>query len=210
MTWTPHSWRSLPNKQAPTYPDPAELERAEADLRVSPPLIFAGEARALKVVLGKVALGEAFLLQGGDCAESFAEFHANAVRDTVKVMLQMAVVLSYAGGIPVVKLARMAGQFAKPRSANTETINGVELPSFRGHIVNDIAFDAQARVADPARMIQAYHQSTSTLNLVRAFTKGGFADLSRVAAWNQEFVGSSPEGQRYGVVAEEIDRKSVV
>ena len=205
MTWTPHSWRSLPNKQAPTYPDPAELERAEADLRVSPPLIFAGEARALKVVLGKVALGEAFLLQGGDCAESFAEFHANAVRDTVKVMLQMAVVLSYAGGMPVVKLARMAGQFAKPRSADTETVDGVTLPSYRGDIVNGDAFTAAARVPDPGRMARAYNQSAITLNLLRAFAQGGFADLRLVRQWNQEFVAASPQGERYAALARRID-----
>ena len=149
--WTPQDWRACPIAQAPHYPDAAALDAVEAELGSSPPLIFAGEARALKAQLARVAAGEAFLLQGGDCAESFAEFHANALRDTLKVLLQMAVVLSYAAAVPVVKVARMAGQFAKPRSQPTETIDGVTLPSYRGDIVNDIAFDAAARVPDPAR-----------------------------------------------------------
>ena len=195
--WTPNDWRTCPIAQAPSYPGEAALEAVEAELRGSPPLIFAGEARELKAQLARVADGEAFLLQGGDCAESFAEFHANALRDTVKVLLQMAVVLSYAGGVPVVKVARMAGQFAKPRSQPTETIDGVTLPSYRGDIVNDIAFDAAARAPDPMRMLRAYHQSAITLNLLRAFTQGGFADLARVQQWNQAFVRVSPLGERY-------------
>jgi 3-deoxy-7-phosphoheptulonate synthase len=204
MTWTPQSWRDRPIRQAPTYPDAAALERAEADLRVSPPLIFAGEARALKAALAKVASGEAFLLQGGDCAESFSEFHANAVRDTVKVMLQMAVVLSYAGAMPVVKLARMAGQFAKPRSSDNETINALTLPSYRGDIINGDAFTVASRVPDPARMGRAYSQSAITLNLLRAFAQGGFADLRLVQQWNQEFVAASPQGERYTALSRRI------
>jgi len=202
--WTPNDWRTCPIAQAPSYPDQASLEAAEAELHASPPLIFAGEARALKAQLARVADGEAFLLQGGDCAESFAEFHANALRDTVKVLLQMAVVLSYAGGVPVVKLARMAGQFAKPRSQPTEAIDGVILPSYRGDIVNDIAFNAEARTPDPARMLRAYNQSAITLNLLRAFTQGGFADLARVHQWNQAFVAASPLGARYSDLSHRI------
>jgi 3-deoxy-7-phosphoheptulonate synthase len=171
-----------------------------------PPLVFAGEARSLTADLGKVANGEAFLLQAGDCAESFDAFSADSIRDKLKVILQMAVVLMYSSGVPVVKVGRIAGQFAKPRSSGTETIDGVELPSFRGHMVNDIDFTAAARTADPERLITAYQQSASTLNLVRAFTKGGFGDLSRVHAWNQEFVASSAEGQRYEEVAAGIER----
>jgi 3-deoxy-7-phosphoheptulonate synthase len=171
-----------------------------------PPLVFAGEARSLTSDLAKVANGEAFLLQAGDCAESFDSFSADSIRDKLKVILQMAVVLMYSSGVPVVKVGRIAGQFAKPRSSGTETIDGVELPSFRGHMVNDIDFTPSARVADPERLITAYQQSASTLNLVRAFTKGGFGDLSRVHAWNQEFVASSAEGQRYEEVAAGIER----
>jgi 3-deoxy-7-phosphoheptulonate synthase len=179
MSWSPQGWRACPAAQAPRYPDPAALAAAETELRIAPPLIFAGEARALKAQLARAAAGEAFLLQGGDCAESFAEFHANSLRDTVKVLLQMAVVLSYAAAAPVVKVARTAGQFAKPRSQPSETIGGVTLPSYRGDIVNDIAFDAAARAPDPGRMLRAYNQSAVTLNLLRAFTQGGFADLAR-------------------------------
>ena len=202
--WTPQDWRACPIAQAPHYPDAAALDTVEAELGSSPPLIFAGEARALKAQLGRVAAGEAFLLQGGDCAESFAEFHANALRDTLKVLLQMAVVLSYAAAVPVVKVTRMAGQFAKPRSQPTETIDGVTLPSYRGDIVNDIAFDAAARVPDPARMLRAYNQSAITLNLLRAFTQGGFADLARVQQWNQAFIASSPQGERYAEICGRI------
>ena len=195
--WTPQDWRACPIAQAPDYPDAAALAVAEAELRDSPPLIFAGEARALRAQLARAASGEAFLLQAGDCAESFAEFHANTLRDTLKVVLQMAVVLSYAAAVPVVKVTRMAGQFAKLRSQPTETVGGVTLPSYRGDIVNDIAFDAAARVPDPIRMLRAYNQSAITLNLLRAFTQGGFADLTRVQQWNQAFVAASPQGERY-------------
>ena len=203
--WQPTNWRACPIAQAPAYPNADALAAAEAELRTSPPLIFAGEARALKAQLARVARGDGFLLQGGDCAESFAEFHANALRDTVKVLLQMAVVLSYAGGVPVVKVARMAGQFAKPRSQPTESIDGVTLPSYRGDIVNDIAFDAAARTPDPARMLRAYNQSAITLNLLRAFTQGGFADLARVHQWNQAFVAASPQGERYRDMSRRIE-----
>ena len=171
-----------------------------------PPLVFAGEARNLTQRLAQVANGEAFLLQAGDCAESFDAFSADAIRDKLKLILQMAVVLMYSAGVPVVKVGRIAGQFGKPRSSPTETINGVELPSFRGHIVNDIAFDEAARRPDPERMLTAYQQSAATLNLLRAFTNGGFGDLSRVHAWNQEFVATSNEGRTYEAMADEIDR----
>jgi 3-deoxy-7-phosphoheptulonate synthase len=171
-----------------------------------PPLVFAGEARDLTAQLAAVADGKAFLLQAGDCAESFESFSADDIRDKLRVILQMAVVLTYSSGVPTVKVGRIAGQFAKPRSAPTEQVDGTELPSFRGHLVNDAAFTAAARAAQPERLVQAYHQSASTLNLLRAFTKGGFADLARVHVWNQEFVASSREGRRYERVADEIDR----
>jgi 3-deoxy-7-phosphoheptulonate synthase len=204
--WTPSSWRSRDVVQQPDWTDLAALDDVVKRLRSMPPLVFAGEARSLTADLGKVANGEAFLLQAGDCAESFDAFSADSIRDKLKVILQMAVVLMYSSGVPVVKVGRIAGQFAKPRSSGTETIDGVELPSFRGHMVNDIDFTSAARVADPERLITAYQQSASTLNLVRAFTKGGFGDLSRVHAWNQEFVASSAEGQRYEEVAAGIER----
>ena len=171
-----------------------------------PPLVFAGEARSLTEALAGVTEGRGFVLQAGDCAESFDAFSANAIRDKLKVILQMAVVLTYGSGVPTVKIGRIAGQFAKPRSSPTETRDGVELPSFRGDMVNDFAFDAAARRPDPARLVQAYHQATSTLNLLRAFAKGGFADLSSVHAWNLEYVDASPEGRRYDALASEIDR----
>ncbi|MEX1217558.1 MAG: 3-deoxy-7-phosphoheptulonate synthase class II [Acidimicrobiales bacterium] len=204
--WSPSSWRSRNVVQQPEWSDPAVLGEVVKRLGSMPPLVFAGEARRLTTELAKVAKGEAFLLQAGDCAESFDAFSADAIRDKLKVILQMAVVLMYSSGVPVVKIGRIAGQFAKPRSAGTESINGVELPSFRGHMVNDIAFTPESRAADPERLITAYQQSASTLNLVRAFTKGGFGDLSRVHAWNQEFVTSSAEGQRYEEVAAGIER----
>jgi 3-deoxy-7-phosphoheptulonate synthase len=204
-TWTPSSWRERPAAQQPEWPDTAALDGVVKSLSTMPPLVFAGEARRLTADLAKVAAGEAFLLQAGDCAESFDAFSADAIRDKLKVILQMAVVLTYSAGVPLVKVGRIAGQFAKPRSANTETVDGLELPSFRGHMVNDISFTGAARAADPERLLTAYHQSASTLNLLRAFTKGGFADLSRVHAWNQQFVASSSEGQRYEEVATGID-----
>jgi 3-deoxy-7-phosphoheptulonate synthase len=204
-SWSPADWRAHPARQLPTYPDAAALAAVEDELRALPPLIFAGEARALKARLADVATGRGFLLLGGDCAESFGEFHANAVRDTVKVLLQMAVVLSYAAAAPVVKVARMAGQFAKPRSAPTETVGGITLPAYRGDIINDAGFTAASRRPDPARMLRAYHQSAVTLNLLRAFAQGGFADLRRVQQWNQDFVAASPEGARYAGLATRIE-----
>ncbi len=204
--WTPSSWQHRPARQQPEWPDADGVDRALKTISSFPPLVFAGEARSLQAALGQVAAGDAFLLQAGDCAESFEEFSADNIREKLRVILQMAVVLTYSMGVPVVKVGRIAGQFAKPRSSATERQGDVELPSFRGHIVNGSPFAADARRADPDRLVQAYHQSASTLNLVRAFTKGGFADLNRVHAWNQEFVSSSPEGRRYEQLAAEIDR----
>jgi 3-deoxy-7-phosphoheptulonate synthase len=204
--WSPSSWRAKLAAQQPPWPDEAGLDRALKHLGSLPPLVFAGEARALTAQLAQVAEGRAFLLQAGDCAESFDAFSADAIRDKLKVILQMAVVLTYSTGVPTLKVGRIAGQFAKPRSSSVEVVDGVELPSFRGHMVNDVAPTAAARQPDPERLVQAYHQSAATLNLLRAFTKGGFADLSRVHQWNQEFVASSPEGRRYDRVADEIDR----
>jgi 3-deoxy-7-phosphoheptulonate synthase len=205
-TWNPASWRHRPAAQQPDWPDPHLLEQSLKTLSTLPPLVFAGEARALRRSLADVAAGEAFFLQAGDCAESFYDFTADSIRDKLKVILQMAVVLTYGAGVPVVKLGRIAGQFAKPRSSATETVDGVDLPSFRGHIVNDDAFTEAARMPDPTRLLTAYHQSASTLNLLRAFTKGGFADLSQVHMWNQEFVASSPGGRHYEAIAAEIER----
>jgi len=206
QAWAPDSWRLRPAAQQPVWPDDAELKRVHEQLSSLPPLVFAGEARRLTSALGDAAEGRAFLLQAGDCAESFSDFTADGIRDKLRVILQMAVVLTYGAGVPVVKLGRIAGQFAKPRSSATETRDGVELPSFRGHIVNDPGFSAEARQADPNRLVDAYHQSASALNLLRAFTKGGFADLTQVHAWNQEFVAASPEGENYELIAGEIDR----
>ena len=206
MTWTPSSWQDAPIKQQPTWPDAGAYDAALKQVASMPPLVFAGEARSLQSNLAKVAAGNAFLLQAGDCAESFEEFSADNIREKLRVILQMAIVLTYSMGVPVVKVGRMAGQFAKPRSADTEIIGDLELPSFRGHIVNDPAPTAAARIPDPERLVSAYHQSASTLNLLRAFTKGGFAALDRVHAWNQEFVASSAEGRRYDQLAAEIDR----
>lgn len=204
--WSPQSWRGREARQQPDWPDEGRLDAALKTLGTFPPLVFAGESRRLTDALGGVAEGNAFLLQAGDCAESFEAFSADSIRERLKVILQMAVVLTYSAGVPVVKVGRLAGQFAKPRSAATETVDGVELPSFRGHLVNDIGFTAAARTPDPERLVQAYHQSSSTLNLVRAFSTGGFADLSRVHQWNQEFVAASPQGRRYERLASEIDR----
>lgn len=204
--WTPESWRARPAGQQPDWPDAGALEAALTELRTLPPLVFAGEARQLNENLAAVARGEGFLLHAGDCAESFDVFSADAIRDKLKVILQMAVVLTYSTGVPTVKVGRIAGQFAKPRSSATETRDGVELPSFRGDMVNEFAFDAAARVPDPRRLVQGYQQAAATLNLLRAFTKGGFADLNRVHAWNLEYVASSTEGRTYEELAQEIDR----
>ncbi len=204
--WTPSSWQSHTAGQQPDWPDEGDLDRALKQIAGFPPLVFAGEARSLQASLGQVAAGNAFLLQAGDCAESFEEFSAINIREKLRVILQMAVVLTYSLGVPVVKVGRIAGQFAKPRSTPYEQVGDLQLPSFRGHIVNDPMATEAARTPNPERLVQAYHQSASTLNLVRAFTKGGFADLGRVHAWTQEFVASSPEGRRYEQIASEIDR----
>ncbi len=202
--WAPDSWRSKPVVQIPDYPDARALVDVEAQLATFPPLVFAGEARNLKKALGRVAAGEAFLLQGGDCAESFAEHGANHLRDFFRVFLQMAVVLTYAGAVPVVKLGRIAGQFAKPRSSPTEKVGDVELPSYRGDIVNDIAFTATARTPDPQRQLMAYRQSAATLNLLRAFATGGFANLASVHQWMLGFLKDSPQSRRYKELADRI------
>ena len=201
--WTKAGWRSKPRVQMPDYPDQAALQRVEAQLAKYPPLVFAGEARKLKRALGEVAEGRAFLLQGGDCAESFAEFGADNIRDTLKVILQMAVVLTWGAKLPVVKVGRMAGQFAKPRSAGTETIGGVELPSYRGDIINGFDFTAAARVPDAGRMLQAYTQSAASLNLLRAFTTGGYADIHRVHAFTSRFTDES-NAERYREISNRI------
>src|SRR5438094_590829 len=202
--WSPQSWRNLPIRQVPGYADEAALAGVEETLHRFPPLVFAGEARRLQDRLADVVVGKAFLLQGGDCAESFAEFHPNNIRDTFRVLLQMAVVLTFGAACPVVKVGRLAGQFAKPRSSDTETQNGVTLPSYRGDIINGLEFEAAAREPDPQRMVQAYSQSAATLNLLRAFAQGGYADLHRVHAWNQDFVESSPQGERYRALADRL------
>jgi 3-deoxy-7-phosphoheptulonate synthase len=203
--WSPASWRAKPAKHIPEdYPDLAELSRVEASLRKMPPLVFAGEARRLKSLLGDVAAGKAFLLQGGDCAESFKEFAADNIRDTFRLILQMAVVLTFAGGKPIVKVGRMAGQFGKPRSSPVETINGVELPSYRGDNINGMDFTAESRIPDPQRLMQAYGQSSATLNLLRAFAGGGYADLYNIHRWTLGFVQDSPQGARYRELSEKI------
>jgi 3-deoxy-7-phosphoheptulonate synthase len=204
--WHPGSWRARPAAQQPPWPDRDAYGEALAELARQPPLVFAGEARRLTRALAAVAQGKAFLLQAGDCAESFDDFSADGIRDKLKVILQMAVVLTYGSGVPVVKVGRIAGQFAKPRSAETERVGGVELPVFRGHMINDDVQTASGRVPDPGRMLRAYHQSASTLNLLRAFTKGGFADLAQVHSWNLEFLATSAEGRRFEAIAQEIDR----
>ncbi|MFZ5930575.1 MAG: class II 3-deoxy-7-phosphoheptulonate synthase [Pseudomonadota bacterium] len=202
--WTPQSWRSKPAVQMPNYPDLKALAGVEAQLRAHPPLVFAGEARNLKDDLAAVSRGAAFLLQGGDCAESFAEFRADNIRDMFRVLLQMAVVLTFGAKCPVVKLGRMAGQFAKPRSADMEVVGGVELPSYRGDIINGMDFESKARIPDPERMLKAYGQAAATLNLLRAFAGGGYADLHHVARWNLDFVADSPASKRYHAIAEQI------
>ena len=201
--WSKSSWRSLPRIQMPDYPDQDALNSVEAQLSRYPVLVFAGEARRLRKHLAAAGRGDAFLLQGGDCAESFAAFKGDAIRDTFKVMLQMAMVLTYGAKVPVVKVGRMAGQFAKPRSAPTETIDGVELPSYRGDIINELAFTPEARIPDPAKMLQAYTQAAGTLNLLRAFSTGGYADVHQVHGWTLGFTGA-PEAAKYREMAERI------
>jgi 3-deoxy-7-phosphoheptulonate synthase len=202
--WTPTSWQAHEARQMPHYPDADALTRATDTLSKFPPLVFAGEARDLTTDLARVAEGKAFLLQGGDCAESFAEFHPDNIRDTFRVILQMAVVMTFASKLPTVKLGRMAGQFAKPRSGDFEELNGVSLPSYRGDIVNDIAFEASGRAPDPQRMVQAYNQSAATLNLLRAFSNGGYANLHQVHAWTHDFMGRSPWTKQYRDIADRI------
>lgn len=202
--WTPRSWRSKPVRQVPNYPDSQKVLAVEKQLHRYPPLVFAGEARELKQELADVAEGKAFLLQGGDCAESFAEHEADTIRDFFRVFLQMAVVLTFGAAKPVVKVGRIAGQFAKPRSSDTEVQNGVELPSYRGDIINGIGFDEQSRIPDPERMAMVYRQSAATLNLLRAFAQGGYANLENVHRWMLGFVGDSPQGERYETLARRI------
>ena len=204
QTWKPDSWRSKPILQVPDYPDSEVLAQVEARLHSFPPLVFAGEARDLKQHLAAVSRGEAFLLQGGDCAESFAEHGADNIRDFFRVFLQMAVVLTFAATKPVVKIGRIAGQFAKPRSSPDETLEGVTLPSYRGDIINGIEFDEKSRVPDPERQIMAYRQSAATLNLLRAFAQGGYANLEHVHEWMLGFVEDSPQSERYRQLADRL------
>jgi 3-deoxy-7-phosphoheptulonate synthase len=203
--WKPDNWRAYPIRQVPDYPDQDALQAVEAELGGMPPLVFAGEARRLRQQLAEVAEGRGFLLQGGDCAESFAEFSANNIRDSFKVLLQMAIVLTFGAGCPVVKVGRMAGQFAKPRSEPDEVKGDVSLPSYRGDIINGIEFNSESRIPDPRRMMKAYNQSSATLNLIRAFAQGGFADLHQVHQWNLDFVADSPAGERYLEMSARID-----
>jgi len=203
-TWNPSSWRDFPIKQQPTYNDLEKLKKVENELSSYPPLIFAGEALSLKNQLADVVNGKAFLLQGGDCAESFTSFNANNIKDLFKVMMQMAVVLTFSGGCPVVKVGRVAGQFAKPRSADFEEINGISLPSYRGDIINDIDFTEKARNPKSKRLLKAYNQSAATMNLLRAFSRGGMADLNSVQSWNLDFVKDNELGSKYEQMADKI------
>ncbi|MGE0407867.1 MAG: class II 3-deoxy-7-phosphoheptulonate synthase [Amphiplicatus sp.] len=205
MSWSPESWKMRPAKHVPAdYPDPAALAAVEKELAGYPPLVFAGEVRTLRAKLAAVSRGEAFLLQGGDCAESFKEFHPNNIRDTFRVLLQMAVALTFGAAMPVVKVGRIAGQFAKPRSEPTETRDGLTLPSYRGDNINAMEFDVRARAPDPQRLLKAYGQAAATLNLIRAFATGGYADLHNVHRWNLEFVSDNPQGDRYRILADKI------
>ncbi|RZQ53931.1 3-deoxy-7-phosphoheptulonate synthase class II [Pseudoalteromonas phenolica] len=202
--WNPNSWRDFPIVQQPEYPDQAQLKQIEKQLNSAPPLVFAEETRSLYKNLADVCEGKAFLLQGGDCAESFSDFSAANIRDTFKTLLQMAVVLTYGGKCPVVKIARMAGQYAKPRSSDYETIDGVSLPSYRGDIVNSFEFTESARIPDPNRLMTAYHHSAATLNLLRAFAQGGLADLHQVNRWNMSFVAANPLKEKFQQLADRI------
>jgi len=205
MSWTPSSWRAFPIKQQPTYTDQEALKAVEKELSTYPSLIFAGEARRLKEKLAAAGRGEALLLQGGDCAESFADFNAQSIKNLFRLMLQMNMVLMYSTGKPIVKVGRIAGQFAKPRSADFEEIDGVKLPSYRGDIINSIEFTKEARVPKPENMIRAYNQSAATLNLLRAFSRGGMADLKKVHQWNLDFIKDNPLGQKYNELSDKID-----
>ena len=204
-SWTPNSWKILPAEQQPDWEKSEAYSKVISEISGYPPLVFAGEVRALKQQLGDAAQGNGFLIQGGDCAETFDDFRADSIRDKLKILLQMSVVLTYGASCNVVKLGRIAGQFAKPRSANTETRNGIELPSYRGDAVNDINFNEDSRKQNPKRLLRTYNQSAATLNLLRAFTTGGFADLNKVHVWNQEFIAKSPQGKRYEEIANSID-----
>ena len=203
--WTPQSWRGRPILQVPEYPDDERVSAVETTLSTKPPLVFAGEVQKLRSQLGNVAHGEGFLLQGGDCAESFAEFSADMIRDSFKVFLQMAVVLTFGASLPIVKVGRVAGQFAKPRSSSFETIDGVELPSYRGDMVNGIGFTEVERIPDPARLLSVYEQSASTLNLLRAFAQGGMADLQKVHGWTTDYVSDQEQANRFQEIASRID-----
>ncbi|MDX9895215.1 MAG: 3-deoxy-7-phosphoheptulonate synthase class II [Desulfofustis sp.] len=204
--WSKSSWKAFPALQQPNWPNQAAVDKVLAELSILPPLVFAGEIRALKGLLAKAVNGDAFLLQGGDCAEDFSQVTAPKIRETLKVLLQMAVTLTYAGGVPVIKVGRIAGQFAKPRSSDTEQVGDLVLPSYRGDMVNSPEPTMDARLANPKRMLKGYNMSAATLNLLRAFTRGGFAALHRVQAWNQEFVAQSPMGRSYERMAKQIDQ----
>ena len=204
MTWKPYSWRNYPEVQMPTYPDESKVNSVEAKLSFKPPLVFAGEVQALKKSLALAEEGNAFILQGGDCAESFSQFSANGIRDTFKVLLQMAVILTYGSSIPIIKIGRIAGQFAKPRSSDVEIIDGIELPSYRGDMINDMEFNKTARQPDPQRLIDGYEQSAATLNLIRAFAQGGMANLEKVHEWTLGFLNNTPETDKYREIANRI------
>ncbi len=206
MSWSPNSWRDFPIKQQPEYEDKELLESVEKEISKYPPLIFAGEARNLQKELAKAGRGEAFIIQGGDCAESFDAFNADVIKNLFKLILQMSVVMTYSNGKPVVKIGRVAGQFAKPRSSDYEEIDGIKLPSYRGDIINDIKFTAEARKPDPKRMIKAYNQSAATMNLLRAFSRGGLADLTEVHRWNLDFIKDHPLGKKYEELSKQIDK----
>jgi 3-deoxy-7-phosphoheptulonate synthase len=206
QNWTKSSWKEFTARQQPHWPNQEAVDKVLSNLTTLPPLVFAGEIRSLKALLAKAVTGEAFLLQGGDCSENFSHVTALNIRETLKVLLQMAVVLTYAGGKPVIKVGRIAGQFAKPRSADTETIDGVELPSYRGDMVNCAEFTPESRIPNPKFMLKGYNMAASTLNLLRAFTRGGFGSLERVQAWNQEFVANSPLGRSYDRLAKQISQ----
>ena len=204
MIWKPNSWRNYPVVQMPTYPDQSKVNSVEAKLSFKPPLVFAGEVQALKKSLALAEKGNAFILQGGDCAESFSQFSANGIRDTFKVLLQMAVILTYGSSIPIIKIGRIAGQFAKPRSSDVEIIDGIELPSYRGDMINDMEFNKTARQPDPQRLIDGYEQSAATLNLIRAFAQGGMANLEKVHEWTLGFLNNTPETDKYREIANRI------
>lgn len=204
MTWNPNTWRNYPVVQMPKYTNQKSLSSVEAKLSLKPPLVFAGEVQALKRSLHLVEKGEAFILQGGDCAESFSQFSANGIRDTFKVLLQMAVILTFGSSMPIMKIGRIAGQFAKPRSSDIEVLNGVELPSYRGDMINDMEFNKTSREPDPQRLIEGYEQSAATLNLIRAFAQGGMADLAKVHEWTLGFLAHTPETNKYQEVADRI------